>query len=132
MFLRVTVANSMPLIYVSEVVGWIYFVAWSISFYPQIYINFKRKSVVGLNFDFLSLNIVGFALYGLFNMGLFWNEYIQIEYHERFPRGLNPVLINDVVFALHAMAATALTICQCFIYEVMIIYGCVIKFGCFY
>ena len=23
--------------------GWMYFVAWSVSFYPQIYENFKRK-----------------------------------------------------------------------------------------
>lgn len=31
--------------------------------------------------------------------------------------GLNPVLINDVVFALHAVLATIVTIVQCFIYE---------------
>lgn len=31
--------------------------------------------------------------------------------------GLNPVLINDVVFALHAMVATIITIIQCFVYE---------------
>lgn len=116
-FVRVTVANSRPLIVLSEVVGWIYFVAWSVSFYPQIYINFKRKSVVGLNFDFLALNIVGFLMYFLFNAGLFWNKYIQAEYFIRFPQGLNPVLINDVVFALHAMVATLVTIVQCYFYE---------------
>lgn len=80
--------------------------------------NYKRKSVVGLNFDFLALNIVGFAMYGIFNMGLFWNEFIQAEYFDRYPRGFNPVLVNDVVFALHAMLATGITIIQCFIYEV--------------
>lgn len=117
LFVRVTVANSRPLIVISEVVGWIYFVAWSVSFYPQIYINFKRKSVVGLNFDFLALNIVGFLMYFLFNAGLFWNKYIQAEYFIRFPQGLNPVLINDVVFALHAMLATIVTIFQCYFYE---------------
>lgn len=117
-FLRITVANSTALIYISVVVGWIYFVAWSVSFYPQVWINYKRQSVVGLNFDFLALNIVGFAMYGIFNMGLFWNEYIQNEYFERYPRGLNPVLVNDVVFAIHAMFATAITIFQCYIYEV--------------
>lgn len=116
-FLRVTVAISTPLIYVSIVVGWIYFVAWSVSFYPQIAINYQRKSVVGLNFDFLALNIVGFAMYGIFNMALFWDPNIQDEYFLRNPRGLNPVLINDVVFAIHALLATAITIGQCFIYE---------------
>lgn len=78
LFLRVTVAISSPLIVISEIVGWIYFAAWSVSFYPQIYINFKRKSVVGYNFDYVSLNIVGFVMYSVFNCGLFWIKYIQV------------------------------------------------------
>ncbi len=28
---------------ISYIVGWIYFAAWSISFYPQIIQNFQRK-----------------------------------------------------------------------------------------
>jgi hypothetical protein len=36
----------------------------------------------------------------------------------RFPTGLNPVQINDIVFALHAVVATVVTIVQCFLYEV--------------
>ncbi|XP_028895476.1 cystinosin homolog isoform X2 [Zeugodacus cucurbitae] len=117
LFVRITVANSEPIIYTSIMFGWIYFVAWSISFYPQIIINFKRKSVVGLNFDFISLNIVGFTLYSIFNCGLYWIPAIQDEYASRHPRGLNPVLLNDVVFGLHAMFATGITIVQCFLYE---------------
>ncbi|XP_011199093.2 cystinosin homolog isoform X4 [Bactrocera dorsalis] len=117
LFVRITVAQSEPIIYTSIVFGWIYFVAWSISFYPQIFINFRRKSVVGLNFDFLALNIVGFTLYSVFNCGLYWVPSIQDEYASRHPRGMNPVLLNDVVFGLHAMFATAITIIQCFLYE---------------
>ncbi|XP_030370662.1 cystinosin homolog [Scaptodrosophila lebanonensis] len=117
LFVRVLVARSKGLIYTSSVFGWIYFVAWSVSFYPQIYINFKRKSVVGLNFDFLALNIIGFTLYSLFNCGLFWIPELQQEYENRYPRGLNPVMLNDVVFSLHAMFATVITIVQCFLYE---------------
>lgn len=44
---------------INQVIGWIYFVAWSISFYPQAIENFRRKSVIGLNFDFLALNLTG-------------------------------------------------------------------------
>ncbi|XP_039955265.1 cystinosin homolog isoform X1 [Bactrocera neohumeralis] len=117
LFVRITVAKSEPIIYTSIVFGWIYFVAWSISFYPQIFINFRRKSVIGLNFDFLALNIVGFTLYSVFNCGLYWVPSIQDEYASRHPRGMNPVLLNDVVFGLHAMFATAITIIQCFLYE---------------
>ncbi|XP_046422076.1 cystinosin homolog isoform X2 [Neodiprion virginianus] len=116
-FVRVTIEKSETLRHVSVVVGWVYFLAWSISFYPQIHINYKRKSVVGLNFDFLSLNIVGFVMYSLFNCGLYWIPEIEQEYFNRYPKGLNPVKVNDVVFALHAVFATTVTILQCFIYE---------------
>ena len=117
-FLRVTVANSEAIIYTSLVFGWIYFVAWSVSFYPQIWVNFRRKSVVGLNFDFVFLNLLGFTLYSIFNCGLYWAPEIQAEYANRYPRGLNPVMLNDVVFSLHAVFATTVTIYQCFAYEV--------------
>ncbi|PNF37153.1 Cystinosin-like protein [Cryptotermes secundus] len=116
-FVRVTVEHDEVIYYVSAVIGWIYFVAWSVSFYPQIYENWRRKSVVGLNFDFLSLNIVGFMLYSLFNCGLFWITEVEEEYMRRYPTGLNPVQVNDIVFSLHASVATLITIIQCFIYE---------------
>lgn len=116
-FLRITVMHSHAINVISYIMGWIYFAAWSVSFYPQIYINFKRKSVVGLNFDFLALNIMGFTMYSLFNCGLYFSKEIQSEYFSRHPRGLNPVQLNDVFFSLHAAFATLITIAQCFMYE---------------
>ncbi|XP_011307814.1 cystinosin homolog isoform X3 [Fopius arisanus] len=117
-FVRVTVRKSDTLYHISSIVGWIYFLAWSVSFYPQIYSNYKRKSVVGLNFDFLSLNLVGFVMYSLFNCGLYWIPVIWMEYLERHPRGVIPVQINDIFFSLHAVFVTLITISQCFIYEI--------------
>lgn len=116
-FFRVTVAISDVIASISEVVGWVYFAAWSVSFYPQIWTNYKRKSVVGLNFDFVAMNIVGFVMYTIFNAGLYWIPAVQKEYFERHPRGLNPVLPNDVGFGVHAVFATIITILQCFVYE---------------
>ncbi|KAG8227423.1 hypothetical protein J437_LFUL000432 [Ladona fulva] len=116
-FAIVTVEHSFEIGIVSQVVGWIYFAAWSVSFYPQVYINWKRKSVVGLNFDFLAFNILGFILYSVFNCGLYFIPYIEKEYSNRYPKGLNPVLMNDIFFSCHAAFATAITIIQCFIYE---------------
>ena len=118
LFLRVIVAHSSEIILISIIVGWVYFAAWSISFYPQIWYNFKRKSVIGLNFDFLALNLLGHTLYAIFNCSLYWIKYIEEEYFSRFPRGLNPVELNDVVFSIHASVITAVTIAQCFVYEV--------------
>ena len=100
-FVRVNVIHSHLVNVISSIVGWIYFFAWSISFYPQIYENWKRKryfrifalifspilfanfslsfSVIGLNFDFLALNVIGFVLYSSFNVGLYWIRPIQVS-----------------------------------------------------
>ncbi|XP_003389186.1 PREDICTED: cystinosin-like [Amphimedon queenslandica] len=111
----VSVVHSKPLNIIIAVVGWIYFAAWSISFYPQIFLNFYRRSVVGLNFDFLALNLTGFLAYSVFNVGLYWIPEIERQYFEDHPGGVNPVQLNDVIFALHALAATLFTIFQCLI-----------------
>lgn len=42
-YVRVTIIHSDEVFFVCIAVGWIYFVSWSVSFYPQIYENFKRK-----------------------------------------------------------------------------------------
>ena len=31
--------------------GWTYFLCWSLSFYPQLLTNYRRKSVVGLSLE---------------------------------------------------------------------------------
>ncbi len=48
----------------------------------------------------------------------FENGSLQSEYLSRHPTGVNPVQLNDVFFAVHAMFACAITILQCFLYEV--------------
>uniref|UniRef100_A0AC34GUR7 Cystinosin n=1 Tax=Panagrolaimus sp. ES5 TaxID=591445 RepID=A0AC34GUR7_9BILA len=76
-FVRVKVIHSHAIEILVSVTGWIYFVAWSISFYPQIYLNWKRGSVEGLNFDFLVLNIIGFACYTVYNCVIDWLQFIN-------------------------------------------------------
>lgn len=116
-FVRVVVMKSHTVDLISTIIGWIYFAAWSVSFYPQIVDNFRRKSVIGLNFDFLALNIVGFSLYGCYNIALYWIASIQEDYLSRHPRGVIPVQTNDVFFPIHAVFACAVTIAQCFMFE---------------
>lgn len=116
-FVRIDVVHSSALVIVNAVIGWVYFVAWSISFYPQVYVNWKRKSVVGLNFDFLCYNITGFLAYGFFNVGMYWVKEVSDEYFQNHPRGINPVQLNDVIFTLHAVLITSITIIQCLLYE---------------
>jgi cystinosin len=42
-FIRINIARSTKLDRVINVVGWLYFAAWSCSFYPQIFLNFRRQ-----------------------------------------------------------------------------------------
>ncbi|KAF1765142.1 hypothetical protein GCK72_005094 [Caenorhabditis remanei] len=116
-FARITVIRSRFLAVLIQIVGWTYFAAWSVSFYPQMYLNFKRKSVVGLNFDFLALNLVGFGAYAIFNLLMYYNSHVKSIYSMENPRSPPPVLLNDVVFAVHAFAACFVTILQCIFYE---------------
>ncbi|XP_057697644.1 cystinosin [Corythoichthys intestinalis] len=115
--LRFLVVHSDALAVLSEIVGWIYFLAWSVSFYPQVWENWRRKSVVGLNFDFLALNLTGFFAYSVFNIGLFWVTPIKEEYLRRHPNGINPVKANDVFFSLHAFVLCLVYVGQAAVYE---------------
>uniref|UniRef100_A0A7E4VHQ4 Cystinosin homolog n=1 Tax=Panagrellus redivivus TaxID=6233 RepID=A0A7E4VHQ4_PANRE len=116
-FVRVKVVHSKVLSIFVIITGWVYFFAWSISFYPQIWLNYQRSSVEGLNFDFLVLNILGFLCYTIYNWLMFFDHQVQDIYHEHHPRSLIPVLANDVVFATHALLACIVTGIQCFFYE---------------
>ncbi|XP_044054936.1 cystinosin isoform X1 [Siniperca chuatsi] len=115
--IRFMVVHSSVLSVISQVIGWIYFLAWSVSFYPQAWENWRRKSVVGLNFDFLALNLTGFIAYSVFNIGLFWVPYIKEEFLKRNPNGINPVNANDVFFSLHAVLLCLIYINQAAVYE---------------
>ncbi|XP_068939775.1 cystinosin [Petaurus breviceps papuanus] len=111
------VFRSRTLDWLSQVVGWIYFVAWSVSFYPQVFENWRRKSVVGLSFDFIALNLTGFIAYSVFNIGLFWVPSIKEQFLHEHPAGVNPVDSNDVFFSIHAVILTLVVIGQCCLYE---------------
>jgi cystinosin len=52
----------------AAITGWIYFFAWSISFYPQIFLNYRRKSTDGFSVEFATLNPQGFFFYSLYTV----------------------------------------------------------------
>lgn len=119
-FISISIGKSDILRWFISIVGWIYFAAWSLSFYFQVILNYQRKSVVGLNFDFLTLNILGFACYSVYNLAMLFSNQIREEYYTRNAYTRVPVEYNDLFFALHATLITLVTIVQCFIYEVSV------------
>ncbi|XP_071522140.1 cystinosin-like isoform X2 [Panulirus ornatus] len=113
-FALISVMQEPSINVVGDVLGWIYTIAWDVSFLPQIVHNWRRRSVVGLSFDFLTFNFIGFLSYFLFNMGLTWVDEIKDEYFQRHPRGVLHVRLNDVIFPLYALFCTVVQIAQCF------------------
>lgn len=94
------------LYYLSAIFGWIYFVAWSVSFYGIKYENFRRQSVSGLSFDFLLYNLVGYAGYSIYTIMGYKDKCL----------GTGEVSIQDIIFALHALLLTITTIIQTIYY----------------
>jgi hypothetical protein len=43
----------------SAVFGWLYTAAWSLSFYPQPLLNYRRRSTAGTTIDFPFINSLG-------------------------------------------------------------------------
>lgn len=98
---------------VSAAIGYIYFLCWSVSFYPQVVSNCNRRSTVGLSADFCGLNVLGFTCYSIYNVAFFWSPTIQRMYRERHgPDSEITVQSNDVAFALHALLLSSITFLQ--------------------
>ena len=100
---------------VSDVTGWGYFFAWSLSFYPQMIINYRRKSVEGFSVDFATLNVLGF-----FATACTLVPFISARRFKRIT-GCTPrqneleAEQNDVVFALHALFASSVQWSQAYL-----------------
>ncbi|KAI4339516.1 hypothetical protein MLD38_024455 [Melastoma candidum] len=110
--------NSTPLEVLYQVLGWTAFVTWSVSFYPQVILNFRRKSVVGLNFDFVVLNLTKHSSYLIYNCVLYFSRAVQEQYYNKYGHGqIIPVAANDVAFSIHAVLLTAITLLQIAIYD---------------
>lgn len=81
------------------------------SFYPQVWLNYKRKSVTGLSFEYQAYNITGFLFYAVYSI----TDYI-VQHDPKL--GLaQSVEINDLVFVIHAVLITIFIIYQCVIYK---------------
>ncbi|KAF8302769.1 putative cystinosin [Trypanosoma cruzi] len=93
---------------ISALIGWIYFLAWGVSFLPQLYFNTRRWSVVGQSFEFVYLNIVGFLCYSVYTLCFYANNNVNNMYKDRHNGSSNNVALNDVVFAVYALVCCLL------------------------
>eukprot|EP00968_Pinguiococcus_pyrenoidosus_P027400 scaffold7375_cov268-Pinguiococcus_pyrenoidosus.AAC.50 len=101
----------------SNVIGYVFLLAWSCSFYPQIIQNFTRKTTIGLNADYLYLNGVGYFLYSLYNLLYYFDESLRRRYRDENDGNNILVELHDVLFAVHAFVLTTVQILQCLHYD---------------
>jgi cystinosin len=98
---------------VSRVLGWIYFLAWSLSFYPQPIVNWRRRSTHGLAIDFPTCNVLGFICYTISTGAFLYSPTIRSQYAYRHPESPEPtVRFNDFVFAVHSLVASIVVYTQ--------------------
>lgn len=104
--------------FLSSAIGYTYFLAWSVSFYPQVVQNYRRKSTVGLSTDFTVINHFGYICYTCYTSSLYWSASIQEEYRRRHgSHAKNTVQSNDVAFAIHALILSFIWVSQIHRYD---------------
>ncbi|GLT33157.1 hypothetical protein SLA2020_077690 [Shorea laevis] len=54
------------------------------SFLPSSHLEFRRKSVIGLNFDFVLLNLIKHSSYLLYNAVPYFSLAVQKQYFEKY------------------------------------------------
>ncbi|KAE8371788.1 PQ loop repeat-domain-containing protein [Aspergillus bertholletiae] len=97
----------------SRLLGWIYTLCWSASFYPQPISNFQRRSTVGLAIDFPTVNTLGFVCYTAYTAAFLYSPVIRHQYATRHPGSEeSTVRFNDLAFAVHAVILSTLTYTQ--------------------
>lgn len=120
----------------SSVIGWIYFFAWTTSFYPQVrnylcshmstqyyinfikvFLNYSRKTTVGMVSDKLVYDFIGFSCLSVYCIAFYYIDSIRDDYEDKNNGNSPKVAINDVFFAVHALLMTFVQMGQMTIYN---------------
>lgn len=114
-FLKNIVMEVTFLYLVKDGLGLFYFLAWSATFYPQIFLNYRRKSTTGLSHDFMYMSWIGFIAYSSFTVGGYFSTAVHKDYVQT--RGAPPPIeFADVAFATHALVLATLLCIQILAY----------------
>lgn len=96
----------------SAALGWAYFSAWSLSFWPQILENQRTGDVSGLSPDYLLYSLLGYVSYAAYTAALCFDDGVRASYASMHGGALPDVSPADFAFAAHAVAATLVTSAQ--------------------
>ncbi|OQR97274.1 hypothetical protein THRCLA_07037 [Thraustotheca clavata] len=92
----------------AAIMSWIATLASTLRLYPQLFSNWRRRSVDGLSLDMQVYSVFGFGTYSLFNYGIAWTTM----------RDTNAMLSCMGAYAnLHALLVSLLVLYQCTVYN---------------
>ena len=91
----------------SSILGWGYFLIWSLSFYPQVWINYKFESCEGLSIEYALLNPSGYLFYTIYSLQGTVDEEIG---------DTGEIETNDLIFAVHGFFLSSFIFSQALIY----------------
>lgn len=101
----------------SSVIGWTYVIAWTISFYPQVIMNYQRQCTIGLSSDMILYDCIGYIALSVYSVGMYADPYIRSEYRDKHSDNDPNVAINDVFFATHGILLTIVPLVQMAYYD---------------
>lgn len=97
---------------VSSVFGWTYFFAWTLSFYPQVLLNYMRKSTIGFKSDKLVYDFIGFSCLSVYCYAFRYVSSVRESYKDKHDGNSPTVQLNDVAFGFHGLLLTLIQIYQ--------------------
>jgi cystinosin len=103
--------------WISNILGYCYAFAWSVSYYPQLILNYKLQSTEGLSVDFCILSVYGCACYATLNVAMFYFPQIQTLYRKRHDGHASLVQPSDVAFSIHALILSSIWFGQTWYYR---------------
>jgi cystinosin len=96
---------------ISSFLCWTSVVAGVLSFWPQIFLNWYRQSIIGLSIDGQVYNLLSLIASLLFHCTLYFNPQIRFSYGET-----NDGLKKEILLAMIAITAMLVVLCQCYVY----------------
>ncbi|KAH3671672.1 hypothetical protein OGAPHI_000377 [Ogataea philodendri] len=92
--------------------GWLYAIAWSISFYPTIMLNLKIKSADSISFDFAVLNLLGYSCYTASIYLQIYNPEVRRQFAKTFDGNLPLLSGIDLAYSAHGLLLTFVLLSQ--------------------
>ncbi|RXK40114.1 hypothetical protein M231_02571 [Tremella mesenterica] len=92
--------------------GVAYFSLWSYSFYPQVILNYRRKTTSGFSPDFSYVNPTGFLALSIWNWTIFFSPLARQQYATRHNGHLPQVSPWDIAFSTHALFLSLIVLLQ--------------------